>query len=141
MNVLSQQIYFGVCVTICVTASWVGATHCIKYLYLRQPITNTGYSHNNNTKHHHIVSCDSLHKNMKQKLKSLYLSWTQTLIILAFSPPSYILSLLRLALKYNGYEETSDKIAQFNAFLAQNLRRTWNLCLPTCMIHLHISLI
>jgi len=56
-------------VTICVTASWVGATHCIKYLYLRQPITSTGYSKNNNTIHHHIVSCDSLHKNMKQKLK------------------------------------------------------------------------
>lgn len=31
------QIYFGVWVTICVTASWVGATHCIKYLYLRRP--------------------------------------------------------------------------------------------------------
>jgi hypothetical protein len=69
MHVLSQQIYFGVCVTICVTASWVVATHCIKYLYLRQPTTSTGYSHNNNTKHHHVVSCDSLHKNMKQKLK------------------------------------------------------------------------
>lgn len=24
-------------VTVCVTASWVGATHCIKYLYLRRP--------------------------------------------------------------------------------------------------------
>lgn len=31
------QIYFGVCVTICVTASWVGATHCIKYLYFYKP--------------------------------------------------------------------------------------------------------
>ncbi|XP_066594379.1 solute carrier family 35 member F3 [Prorops nasuta] len=29
----AKKIYFGVCVTICVTASWVGATHCIKYLY------------------------------------------------------------------------------------------------------------
>jgi len=55
LHVLSQQIYFGVCVTICVTASWVGATHCIKYLYLRHPITSTGYSNNNNTIHHHIV--------------------------------------------------------------------------------------
>lgn len=27
-------MYFGVCVTILVTASWVGATHCIKYMYL-----------------------------------------------------------------------------------------------------------
>lgn len=32
------QIYFGVWVTVCVTASWVGATHCIKYLYLRRPL-------------------------------------------------------------------------------------------------------
>lgn len=28
------QMYFGVCVTILVTASWVGATHCIKFLYI-----------------------------------------------------------------------------------------------------------
>lgn len=27
-------MYFGVCVTILVTTSWVGATHCIKYMYL-----------------------------------------------------------------------------------------------------------
>ncbi|XP_060526581.1 solute carrier family 35 member F3 isoform X3 [Cylas formicarius] len=33
----ARKIYFGVWVTICVTASWVGATHCIKYLYLRRP--------------------------------------------------------------------------------------------------------
>lgn len=26
-------MYFGVCVTILMTASWVGATHCIKYMY------------------------------------------------------------------------------------------------------------
>ncbi|XP_055848949.1 putative thiamine transporter SLC35F3 isoform X3 [Episyrphus balteatus] len=31
---LPLQMYFGVCVTILVTASWVGATHCIKFLYL-----------------------------------------------------------------------------------------------------------
>lgn len=29
-------MYFGVCVTILVTASWVGATHCIKFLYVYQ---------------------------------------------------------------------------------------------------------
>lgn len=34
------QIYFGVWVTVCVTASWVGATHSIKYLYLRRPKDN-----------------------------------------------------------------------------------------------------
>ncbi|XP_043268469.1 putative thiamine transporter SLC35F3 isoform X2 [Venturia canescens] len=33
----AKKIYFGVCVTICVTASWVGATHCIKYLYFHKP--------------------------------------------------------------------------------------------------------
>lgn len=33
----AKKIYFGVCVTVCVTASWVGATHAIKYLFLRQP--------------------------------------------------------------------------------------------------------
>ncbi|XP_011267589.1 putative thiamine transporter SLC35F3 isoform X3 [Camponotus floridanus] len=32
----AKKIYFGVCVTICVTASWVGATHCIKYLYFHK---------------------------------------------------------------------------------------------------------
>lgn len=31
---LAQKMYFGVCVTILVTASWVGATHCLKFLYL-----------------------------------------------------------------------------------------------------------
>lgn len=32
-------MYFGVCVTILVTASWVGATHCIKFLYIYQNAT------------------------------------------------------------------------------------------------------
>lgn len=30
------QMYYGVCVTIFVTASWVGATHCIKFLYIHR---------------------------------------------------------------------------------------------------------
>ncbi|GJQ69533.1 hypothetical protein Trydic_g6633 [Trypoxylus dichotomus] len=34
----AKKIYFGIWVTVCVTASWVGATHCIKYLYLRRPL-------------------------------------------------------------------------------------------------------
>ncbi|KAL3278978.1 hypothetical protein HHI36_016495 [Cryptolaemus montrouzieri] len=34
----ARKIYFGVWVTVCITASWVGATHCIKYLYLRRPL-------------------------------------------------------------------------------------------------------
>ncbi|XP_046396129.1 putative thiamine transporter SLC35F3 isoform X2 [Ischnura elegans] len=29
----ARKMYCGVCVTVCVTASWVGATHSIKYLY------------------------------------------------------------------------------------------------------------
>ncbi|XP_014252840.1 putative thiamine transporter SLC35F3 [Cimex lectularius] len=35
----ARKIYSGVCVTVCVTASWVGATHCIKYMYI--PYTST----------------------------------------------------------------------------------------------------
>ncbi|XP_018331457.1 putative thiamine transporter SLC35F3 isoform X2 [Agrilus planipennis] len=38
----ARKIYFGVWVTICVTASWVGATHCIKYLFLLRPISSEG---------------------------------------------------------------------------------------------------
>ncbi|PNF24202.1 putative thiamine transporter SLC35F3 [Cryptotermes secundus] len=53
----ARKIYFGVCVTICVTASWVGATHCIKYLYLRRPVPNTSYSNNSNSMHRHINKC------------------------------------------------------------------------------------
>lgn len=34
---LAQKMYFGICVTILVTASWVGSTHCIKILY-RYPV-------------------------------------------------------------------------------------------------------
>lgn len=41
-SLLFFQIYFGVWVTICVTASWVGATHCIKYLYLNRPKEEIG---------------------------------------------------------------------------------------------------
>ncbi|XP_030762051.1 putative thiamine transporter SLC35F3 [Sitophilus oryzae] len=33
----ARKIYFGIWVTVCVTASWVGATHSIKYLYLQTP--------------------------------------------------------------------------------------------------------
>ncbi|XP_054266377.1 putative thiamine transporter SLC35F3 isoform X1 [Macrosteles quadrilineatus] len=32
----AKKIYYGVCVTVCVTASWVGATHAIKYLYFQR---------------------------------------------------------------------------------------------------------
>lgn len=32
------QMYFGICVTILVTASWVSATHCIKFLYMRRSV-------------------------------------------------------------------------------------------------------
>lgn len=44
-------MYFGVCVTILVTASWVGATHCIKFLYIRrttytQPAVTTDMTNN-----------------------------------------------------------------------------------------------
>ncbi|KAJ9582195.1 hypothetical protein L9F63_003461, partial [Diploptera punctata] len=47
----ARKIYFGVCVTICVTASWVGATHCIKYLFHHHPIAKFDYPNNNNTMH------------------------------------------------------------------------------------------
>ncbi|KAK9880189.1 hypothetical protein WA026_010061 [Henosepilachna vigintioctopunctata] len=33
-----RKIYFGIWVTICITASWVGATHCIKYLFIRRSL-------------------------------------------------------------------------------------------------------
>lgn len=33
-------MYFGVCVTILVTASWVAATHCVKFLYIRRNISH-----------------------------------------------------------------------------------------------------
>lgn len=39
----ATKIYCGVCVTVCVTASWVGATHCIKYLYFHPgPLSGGG---------------------------------------------------------------------------------------------------
>ncbi|XP_076171715.1 uncharacterized protein LOC143148848 isoform X3 [Ptiloglossa arizonensis] len=44
-----RKIYFGVCVTICVTASWVGATHCIKYLYFHTLDHSTDSSSSNSS--------------------------------------------------------------------------------------------
>ncbi|XP_029161671.1 putative thiamine transporter SLC35F3 isoform X3 [Nylanderia fulva] len=56
----AKKIYFGVCVTICVTASWVGATHCIKYLYFHKSdkISQTSVTANssaNDLPHQHIT--------------------------------------------------------------------------------------
>ncbi|KAG7212859.1 hypothetical protein KM043_002212 [Ampulex compressa] len=55
----AKKIYFGVCVTICVTASWVGATHCIKYLYFHKPEAPTYSSSSNSSvtghRHQHIL--------------------------------------------------------------------------------------
>ncbi|KAL0112357.1 hypothetical protein PUN28_011999 [Cardiocondyla obscurior] len=55
----AKKIYFGVCVTICVTASWVGATHCIKYLYFhKSEISDTSESANSSVSglhHQHII--------------------------------------------------------------------------------------
>ncbi|XP_058789075.1 solute carrier family 35 member F3 isoform X2 [Phymastichus coffea] len=39
----AKKIYFGICVTICVTTSWVGATHCIKFLYFQKSYVNTNH--------------------------------------------------------------------------------------------------
>ncbi|XP_014605174.1 PREDICTED: putative thiamine transporter SLC35F3 isoform X2 [Polistes canadensis] len=55
----AKKIYFGVCVTICVTASWVGATHCIKYLYFHKQ-TSPSYTSASNVsvtepRHQHTV--------------------------------------------------------------------------------------
>lgn len=33
----AQKMYFGICVTILVTVSWVGSAHSVKYLYLAKP--------------------------------------------------------------------------------------------------------
>ncbi|XP_020712127.2 putative thiamine transporter SLC35F3 isoform X2 [Athalia rosae] len=55
----AKKIYFGICVTICVTASWVGATHCMKYLYFQKPeaINNQGSIPSNvSGLHHHHIS-------------------------------------------------------------------------------------
>ncbi|KOX72226.1 Solute carrier family 35 member F3 [Melipona quadrifasciata] len=54
----AKKIYFGVCVTICVTASWVGATHCIKYLYFYKHETPNYSSFSNSSitgRHQHTV--------------------------------------------------------------------------------------
>ncbi|XP_076634190.1 solute carrier family 35 member F3 isoform X1 [Colletes latitarsis] len=55
----AKKIYFGVCVTICVTASWVGATHCIKYLYFHKLEDPTYPSPSNSSvtglRHQHTV--------------------------------------------------------------------------------------
>ncbi|XP_061929776.1 solute carrier family 35 member F3 isoform X7 [Apis cerana] len=54
----AKKIYFGVCVTICVTASWVGATHCIKYLYFHKHEISTysPFSNSSITGHHqHVI--------------------------------------------------------------------------------------
>ncbi|XP_032677087.1 solute carrier family 35 member F4 isoform X3 [Odontomachus brunneus] len=55
----AKKIYFGVCVTICVTASWVGATHCIKYLYFHKPDavsqSSTSNASVNGLHHQHII--------------------------------------------------------------------------------------
>nr|XP_012143178.1 PREDICTED: putative thiamine transporter SLC35F3 isoform X2 [Megachile rotundata] len=54
----AKKIYFGVCVTICVTASWVGATHCIKYLYFHKHETPNYSSFSNSSitgRHQHTV--------------------------------------------------------------------------------------
>ncbi|CAK9829829.1 Putative thiamine transporter SLC35F3 [Anthophora retusa] len=54
----AKKIYFGVCVTICVTASWVGATHCIKYLYFHKHETPNYSSFSNLSitgRHQHAV--------------------------------------------------------------------------------------
>ncbi|XP_011168232.1 putative thiamine transporter SLC35F3 isoform X3 [Solenopsis invicta] len=54
----AKKIYFGVCVTICVTASWVGATHCIKYLYFHKSNKISSESANSSVTglhHQHII--------------------------------------------------------------------------------------
>ncbi|XP_029680844.1 putative thiamine transporter SLC35F3 isoform X2 [Formica exsecta] len=57
----AKKIYFGVCVTICVTASWVGATHCIKYLYFHykyDKVSQTSVTANSSTDdlHHQQIT-------------------------------------------------------------------------------------
>ncbi|XP_018903874.1 solute carrier family 35 member F3 isoform X2 [Bemisia tabaci] len=44
----AKKIYFGVCVTVCVTASWVGSTHSFKYLYYIGNKTHHHYNPHSN---------------------------------------------------------------------------------------------
>ncbi|KAK6629817.1 hypothetical protein RUM43_003637 [Polyplax serrata] len=48
-SVPAKKVYFGVCVTICVTATWVGATHCIKYLFHEKKFLIPAYQGSNST--------------------------------------------------------------------------------------------
>ncbi|XP_011496274.1 PREDICTED: solute carrier family 35 member F4 isoform X4 [Ceratosolen solmsi marchali] len=64
---LAKKIYFGVCVTIFVTASWVGATHSIKFLYFQKEtiiinssaIYNSTYSDQQFKKIVAVILCDT----------------------------------------------------------------------------------
>ncbi|XP_058789076.1 solute carrier family 35 member F4 isoform X3 [Phymastichus coffea] len=63
----AKKIYFGICVTICVTTSWVGATHCIKFLYFQKSYVNTNHLQFKNfsySQHHNqqivaVILCDT----------------------------------------------------------------------------------
>ncbi|XP_066993222.1 solute carrier family 35 member F3 isoform X1 [Anabrus simplex] len=89
----ARKIYCGVCVTICVTASWVGATHCIKYLYLRHPPPAFGYVSPNITMHqHHLVPYNA----------PFFTTWFCTNFTVLFFPLYFVCRLMSLKCKSAG---------------------------------------
>ncbi|XP_044004128.1 putative thiamine transporter SLC35F3 isoform X5 [Aphidius gifuensis] len=60
----AKKIYYGVCVTVCVTATWVGATHCIKYLYFQKPESNISQTLSINSSSSSSSSSGLYHKSM-----------------------------------------------------------------------------
>lgn len=71
---LAQKMYFGVCVTILVTASWVGATHCIKFLYIRRS---------------NYAQPDVTAINPNATIFPLYITSKQTTLMTAFNAPFF----------------------------------------------------
>ncbi|XP_044743465.1 putative thiamine transporter SLC35F3 [Chrysoperla carnea] len=88
----ARKIYFGVCVTICVTASWVGATHCIKYLYLPTKPTITTTTTINNDK---SISTSIIHQTYIFTYNApLFTTWFCTNWTILFFPLYYLYHLI-----------------------------------------------
>ncbi|XP_022124831.1 putative thiamine transporter SLC35F3 [Pieris rapae] len=116
---IAKKIYYGICVTFLLVASWVTVTHCIKYLYLQDysPIHSADFSMFNNYtsrfRTHHLYNAP------------FFTAWFCTNWLILFYPIYLIVMLIHNkcksanAIACNAFNDFKEKGFTFARFLSR----------------------
>ncbi|XP_028174897.1 putative thiamine transporter SLC35F3 [Ostrinia furnacalis] len=122
----AKKIYYGICVTLILTISWVTATHCVKHMYLEEYPPNTyGLIHS-------TEPSSVLYNNYTTRLRShnlynapFFTAWFCTNWLILFYPLYLIVMLIHNKCKsandivYDAFTDFRDKGFTFARFISR----------------------